>query len=182
MQRRSRRCCRRRSPRRFSRQLGDRRHRHARAFRARRSPAAVARAGRMAAAGHRLARLHLRRGDGRRRRAHRNRSGDDGVAGLPRAVSASARSSTSTAGSAASISSGRGRAGSSPAAALRRHPRFDTAAVTGPTLSGHAPALSLLGIQVVARDPRNSLGALEREVMSVVWKRAKSTSAKPARG
>ena len=78
---RSRRCCRRRSPPRScdsSRSTATATLAHF-ARDDRRAP--VARAGRVAAAGHRLARLHLRRGDGRRRGAHRNRPGDDGSRG-----------------------------------------------------------------------------------------------------
>ena len=64
----------------------DRRRARPRALPPCRAAAAVAGAGRVAAAGCRLARLHLRRGDGRRRRARRDRSGDDGVASLSGAV------------------------------------------------------------------------------------------------
>ncbi len=109
----------------------DRRRARPRALPACRAAAAVAGAGRMAAAGRRLARLHLRRGDGRRRRARRDRSGDDGVASLPGAVPASARSSTSTAGSAGSISSGRGRVPSWPRVRSREEP---------PRHADHVPA------------------------------------------
>jgi hypothetical protein len=93
------------------------------AFFARRQASSGARARGMAAAGRRLTRLQLRRGDRRRRGAHRGRSLDDGGRGSVRDCTWWEKCSTSTAGSAASTSSGRGRPGTSPAAAS---PRFDT--------------------------------------------------------
>ena len=63
----------------------------------------------------------------------------------------SARSSTSTAGSAASIFSGPGRAGSSPDG---RWPPVDSAAGHSPTLTRDASPVSVLGLQVVRRNPR----------------------------
>ena len=97
----------------------DRSRDAARAPAPRGSPPAGAGAHRVAAAGARQPRLQLRRGHLRRRSALRGRRRDDGLAPVPRAATSSARSSTWTAGSAASTSSGRGRPASSPRAGLR---------------------------------------------------------------
>ena len=82
--------------------------------------AGCARAGRVAAAGHRHARLQLRRGHRRRRRARPRSIRRRWSRGCVRGCFSSARSSTWTAASAASTSSGRGRAPPLPPAALAR--------------------------------------------------------------
>ena len=68
---------------------------------------------------------------------------------------------------------------------VRRRPRaaarIDTSALSGPTLTCmHRPFL-FWGFKSSQEILENSLGALEREVMAIVWSTARSASATPAR-